>query len=474
MTHYRHTICSFFILCLALLQGCEGDKASSEEQTLRVITRNGITTYYEDKDGPTGYEYELAKGFANKLGLKLEITTVQNLEQIFSALANGKADIAAAGLTITPERKKHWLFSPPYLQVQQHVIYNQSTHKKPRSIEDLYNTQITVMAKSSHSEILNQLKENHPALNWHAATDVEIIDLLDRVNSGEIDFTLIDSNEFLANRGFYPQLRQAIELGEAGNLAWILPDKPSSQQLLEQIKSYFQEIEENGSLQQLEERFYSHVEHLGQISTNTFAKAVEKKLPRYRELIEQVANKHQLDWRLLASISYQESHWNPRARSPTGVRGMMMLTRLTAREMKVTDRLDAKQSLEGGAAYYNKLKKRLPKSIKEPDRTWFTLAAYNVGLGHIKDVRTLTRRQGGDPDKWADIKERLPLLQKRRWYSTTRYGYARGQEALTYVQNIRHFYNYLEWSELNQNRTPPPKRMEQYLPDSLQREFNAL
>ena len=152
-----------------------------------------------------------------------------------------------------------------------------------------------------------------------------------------------------------------------------------------------------------------------------------------------------MDWRLLAAIGYQESHWNPRARSPTGVRGIMMLTLNTAKHIGVKNRLDAEQSIMGGAKYFKIVLKRIPARIPEPDRTWFALASYNIGWGHVEDARILTERQGADPDRWVDVKERLPLLRQRKYYKQTRYGYARGNEPVQYVDNIRRYYETLQW-----------------------------
>jgi membrane-bound lytic murein transglycosylase F len=170
--------------------------------------------------------------------------------------------------------------------------------------------------------------------------------------------------------------------------------------------------------------------------------------------MQDVALKNGLDWRLIAAISYQESHWRPRAKSPTGVRGMMMLTQPTAKEVGVTNRLDAQQSLEGGAHYFLKLHQRLPEEIQEPDRTWFTLAAYNVGWGHLEDAREITHFQGGDANRWVDVKERLPLLERKEWYKYTKHGYARGNEPVTYVQRIRHYYEVLAWRFPNTEAAP--------------------
>ena len=194
---------------------------------------------------------------------------------------------------------------------------------------------------------------------------------------------------------------------------------------------------------------------------------MRRRLPKYEELIQAVADEYQMDWHLLAAIAYQESHWNPYARSPTGVRGMMMLTLNTAREMSVDNRLDASQSLRGGARYFKKIKRLLPADIAEPDRTWFALAAYNIGRGHLEDARVITERQGGDPDRWIDVKARLPLLQRSKYYRGTRHGYARGSEPVTYVKNIRHYYNIMAWQDISKNRPVPPVAAEDYLPEIL-------
>lgn len=441
--------------------------------TLKIVSRNGPTTFYEDRNGPTGFEYELAKLFAEFLDVDLEVSVVHSLEEIFLALDKNEAHLAAAGLTVTEDRLKRLNFSPPYLEVKQYLLYR-AEKKRPKSIADISNSRILVMADSSHDEILSNLKIEHPSLQWRTATDVETIDLLDMLAAGEIDYTILDSNEYIANRGVYPRLNIGFEIGEPGHLAWALPGAMTTPELSSELEDFFEQISDNGVLRQLEERFYSHIEHINRVGSLTFNQAVQRRLPKYLDMIQLIANEYGIDWQLLASISYQESHWNPRAKSPTGVRGMMMLTLPTAKEMGIQNRLDAEQSLRGGSRYFNKIKKRIPERIKDPDRTWFALAAYNVGMGHLEDARKITEQRGADPDKWADVKDSLPLLQKRRWYKDTKHGYARGREPVDYVQNIRHFYNLLNWTELAKSRTPPPQQVEQYLPDSLKSNFRAL
>ena len=180
-------------------------------------------------------------------------------------------------------------------------------------------------------------------------------------------------------------------------------------------------------------------------NTYTFLKHLLERLPKYRALFHQVAADYALDWRLLAAMAYQESHWNPKAVSPTGVRGLMMLTQRTAKQLGVKNRLDAVQSLKGGARYLIIVKNKIPERIPEPDRTWLAVASYNVGFGHLEDARILTQKFGRNPDKWMDVKQQLPLLSERKWYKQTKRGYARGHEPVVYVKNIQDYYKMLVW-----------------------------
>jgi membrane-bound lytic murein transglycosylase F len=169
----------------------------------------------------------------------------------------------------------------------------------------------------------------------------------------------------------------------------------------------------------------------------------QKLLPRLRKYFQEAQAITGIDWRLLAAIGYQESNWNPFATSPTGVRGIMMLTGETADRMGVTNRLDARQSILGGARYLALMKDALPARIPEPDRTWIALAAYNQGQGHIEDARRIAQARGEQPDSWAAVKQALPYLSRGGYDKVVKYGYARGAEALIFAENIRSYYDIL-------------------------------
>lgn len=443
------------------------------EGVLKIVTRNGPTTYYVNRGSGTGFEYILAKMFADHLDVDLQVTPVYGIDDLFGHLEKGRADIAAASLTPSPDRARTFEFGPTYMKVRQFVIYRRGIAYAD-STPDLVGKRLRVMQNSSQEETLTALREEYPELSWDAPPKLETTDLLEQLENGEIDFTVIDSNEYLAYKGFYPQLRVAFSIGEPGALAWAISNKHDNTRLLEELDRFFETIRQRGELASLVERFYGHNESNSQINSQTFVENVEGRLSEYKDLIEEVALEYQIDWRLLAAISYQESYWNPRAVSPTGVKGMMMLTRNTAKEMGVSYRFDARQSLRGGARYFKKMYQLLSDDIGEPDRSWFALAAYNIGRGHLEDARILTEQQGGNPHHWKDVKERLPLLRQRKYFSKTRFGFARGDEAVNYVQNIRHYYSLLTWTEISKVRVPPPKVAQDLLPPALAPFYKAL
>lgn len=421
---------------------------------LIVLTRNSPTTYYQGPDGPAGLEYDMAKMFADELGVELTIIVPGSLNELLAGIENGVGQFAAAGLTVTEDRKEFFRFSPSYQEITEQLIYNK-THRRPKTVKDLIGSNIEVVAFSSHTGTLIALKDKHPKLNWKENTELESEELLQLVADGVIDYTIADSNEFLLNKRFMLNLKSAFNISEPRQLAWAFPISDDSS-LYAAAGKFINKIKENGELTRLIEKNYGHAENLDYVGTVVFQRHVAQRLPEYQQMFIDAASQHDLDWRMVAAIGYQESHWNPEAVSPTGVRGIMMLTQRTAADLGVKNRLDPKSSIEGGAKYFAQSKQRIPDKISEPDRTWMALAAYNVGFGHVQDARIITRQQGKDPDTWRDLKQHLPLLAKRKWYKKTRFGYARGWEPVRYVENIRSYYDLLRWIDESQN-TPTPE-----------------
>ena len=181
------------------------------------------------------------------------------------------------------------------------------------------------------------------------------------------------------------------------------------------------------------------------VETRQFQKRLSARLNPYRPWFQQAAANVDVDWRLLAAMAYQESRWDPLAESANGALGVMMLMESTARELGVTDRANPRQSIFAGARYFDRLYRKLPKRIPEPDRTWLTVAAYNVGFGHLEDARVLTQKLGKNPDSWDDVREHLPLLEVEKWHTQLKRGYARGSEPVQFVARVQRFMTLLDW-----------------------------
>ena len=429
-----------------------------------VVTRNSPTTYFESADGPTGLEYEMVKMFANELGVELTLVIPDSLSDLLNKISSNAIHIAAAGLTITKDREKIFRFGPAYQEITEQLIYN-VTNKRPKNLSRLDGT-LEVVANSSHEERLKYLKVLTKDLSWKSNHEVESEELLQMVSDNMIEYTIADSNELALHQRFLINLRVAFDISEPQHLAWALP-KTDDNSLFLEVQKFFKKIKANGKLTRLIERNYGHVEDFDYVGTKIFMRHIEKRLSKYQAFFENAAKEQDVDWRLIAAMGYQESHWNPGAMSPTGVRGIMMLTLKTAKEMNIKNRLDPESSISGGAKYFKKTLDRMDKNITEPDRTWMAMAAYNIGYGHIQDAREITGKLKKNPSLWVDVKQALPLLAKSKWYKQTRYGYARGWEPVRYVENIRSYYDILKWvDESDMVTTPVPEEFLK-IPNSL-------
>lgn len=455
---------------LVMLTGCDNPprlpplEAGAE---LVVLTRNSPTTYYFDADRPTGFEYELIRGFADQHDLQLRIKVAFTLEELIDGLASGEAHIAAAGLTRTVARSSRFIASEPYLSQEALVIYK-SGNRRPRRIAALAGRDIVVLAGSSHIELLSTLQTQHPDIRWREIRAADSLELMELVAAEKAELALIDSTEFQVQQRLYPRLVSALSLTDPEDIVWYLPQLPGADIWVDAIDDYLRTIKDNGELRRLQQIHFGNVEHATRIGSLTFQQAMQTTLPRWQSLIEEVATEYQMDWRLLAAIAYQESHWDPRAKSPTGVRGMMMITQATARELGISNRMDPRQSLRGGARFLKNLLRRLPTDIDDPDRTWMALAAYNIGMGHLEDARVLTERAGLDPHLWEDVRQHLPDLQDPAIYPSVRFGFARGREAVTYVDNIRHYWSALQLTGLDEYRLEPPITADAILPGDME------
>lgn len=442
------------LLCALVVAAVSGPETGDdrleqvrERGTLVMLTRNGASSYFIDGDGPTGPEYALAERFAERLGVDLEVRVADAFADLADLLEAGEGDLIAANLSRTPARERQFRFALPYAQTHTLVVVRKGL-RRPATVEDLEGLRGAVLAGSSYEEWLNGYGEDADGvtLEWESRAGVGVEDLLHDVAEGLVEYTLVDERIFRLHERYYPDVRTAFALDGDQPLAWAFR-RDDDDSLVQAADLFLREAREDGTLAAIDDRFFSPEEPLDRVDMMQFQARMRDRLPHYLPFFQEAADRHDLDWRLLAAVGYQESHWDPRAASPTGVRGVMMLTLNTARSLGVDDRLDPLQSIRGGAEYFVRMRERLPERIPEPDRSWLALAAYNIGMGHLEDARRLTERQGGDPDRWLDVRERLPLLTQEKHYRNTRYGYARGYEAQRYVDNIQRFFDALVWMD---------------------------
>lgn len=406
-------------------------------------TRNTPTTYYEGRQGPTGFEYELMHLFAEHLGVSLNLNAKHNPESVLSAVRE-QGDLGAAALPLLPATPGVH-YTRPIIQMQPLVVYRRGLHgiQEPG---DLVGLELGTLSEAGTSEALRELQHDYPALSWKESSELEVAELLAQVESGMLDVAVVFEHQFRLNRLFFPNVERGFLLGDPLSMVWAVPSGRGLG-LLEAANQFLQDLEESGTLDHLTHRYFGHDDYLEYVGTRTFLTHLDARLPAFIDLFQQAASETGFDWKLLAAVGYQESHWDAEAVSPTGVRGLMMLTHPTASEMGVNNRRDAAQSIDGGARYLRSLKNRLPESITGNDRLYMAMAAYNIGLGHLYDARKIAEMRGGDPNLWRDVREALPLLQHEEWHSQTRHGYARGGEPVIYVRNIRRYYEMIEYVE---------------------------
>ena len=405
---------------------------------LTVITDNNVNCYYSYRNNPMGFEYELSKKFADYLGVDLKILT-PGWENIFKYLEKNKGDLIAADLTITPERLKKYDFSIKLLPIQQYIIVHKNNYDI-KSLQDLNGKKIHIREGTSFHEHLEQLIENGLDIELVLNTEEPTEELLRRIALGEIDITVSDSHIALLNRRYYPDIKMAFPITEKQWLGWAV--NKGNSELIKKINTFLELEKNNGELDKLYKKYYANTEIFDYVDLMMFHRRVESILPKYETVIKEEAAKYGFDWRLIVAIIYQESHFDPEATSYTGVKGIMQVTKQTAEEVGIENRLDPKQSIAGGVFYLHKIYQRFD-SIKGLDRMLFALASYNIGYGHVKDAMKIARHNGLDDKKWQSLRETLPLLRYRKYYINTKYGYARGTEPVRYINRILTYYDIL-------------------------------
>jgi membrane-bound lytic murein transglycosylase F len=444
------------LACLAV--GCEeapkpiAPVAQSGE--LVVLTVNGPATYFEDAQGlPSGFEYDLAILFAKELNAKPAFVVLDDPSKIDRQLRARQAHLAAAALPRHFDFPGGLAWGPSYFTTQ-HQIVGRVGEARPKALKDIADKRVGVIEESVGEYLLSVPSTQELRLE-RLPPGASTADLLEQIASGRLDYALVESTRFTLTRRYFPQVEVAFNVGKPVDYSWLV-STVDKKRILEAAGPFFERIRKDGTLKRLVDRHYGHATRFTALDSGTLIERIGTQLPQLKPHFLEAESASGIDWRLIAAIGYQESHWDPQATSPTGVRGLMMLTDETATRLQIRNRLDARESIVGGARYFALLKEAMSPRIPEPDRTWLALAAYNLGLGHLEDARILAQQSKLNPDKWQDVRQVLPRLADPETYHTLKHGYARGSEAMQLVDNVRNYYDILARMEQRPGPLPAP------------------
>lgn len=413
------------------------------KQALVVVTHENPLSYEEDSEGQaSGLEHDLLTAFAEAEGLEIEFLLVPPAD-VLKTLQRGKAHIAAAWLS--PRTQDMFKSSTPLMETRDVIVQHEAALPIDRT-EKLHNRQVTAIPDSRQAEILRQLGDSITGLKINYFKKEVELDLLEKISRGEVDVALMDQAIVNLGMNFYPELQTGMALGKPRPITWLLNNNIPPD-FLQAVDSFLVKAKKTGLIKRLEDRYLGHVNRLTDLDLTAYIADIETVLPKYRHLFQEAQRSSDIDWRLLAALSYQESHWNPLATSFTGVRGMMMLTEETADRLGVKNRLDPKEAIDAGGRYLAYLINQIVGTAPEPDRFWLALAAYNVGPGHFNAARSIAKQVKKNPDSWFEMKSVLPLLARPEYYENLKSGRGRGGEAVTLAENVRMYYDILQRRE---------------------------
>ncbi len=438
----RALLCLIALLSLA---GCGPVETSriADYRTLgelRVATREDIISWRRSEDGSSsGFEHDLLLELGKRLGVPVRFIVYPDVPRALDAVLGGEVHLAAAGLARNERLPLHW--SPPLRDVD-YVLVGRAESPEIETEADLARRTVSVRRGTVPAEALERMRKRLPALNLHHPARANDSAMLARLAAGQLDLVATDRAHFGLAVQTYPALTVAWDLPISSSIAWALP-REGDGGLGEEVAAFLEEAREGSLIARLADRYFTHVRRLSDADVNGFLSRMRERLPRYRKHFQEAQARTGVDWRFLAALAYQESQWDPQATSPTGVRGMMMLTAETADRLGVTDRLDPRESILGGARYYAMLRDNLPDDIAEPDRSWLAIAAYNLGPGHMNGARQIAARMGRDNTDWWEMKKVLPLLARPEYAARLKAGRARGGEAVIMTENVRNYYGIL-------------------------------
>jgi membrane-bound lytic murein transglycosylase F len=405
-----------------------------ERGRITLITRNAPATYYLDRETPAGFEYELARAFADYLGVDLDVELAADWPEMRRKLGEIPAAFLAPGRPISPEAAAGLTATAPYLSVRHHIILGPAETEMVRTPSDLAGRTVHLAADARVRPDLEALRAEGVPFSLAVHDDVPTEELIRRVAAGELPAAAAPGHVALLNRRYYPETAIAAAVGEPAPLRWLA--RAEGEGLRRRMDAFFRAARETGAFQRIHDRHFGPPPPPENLDVAAFLDRMETAAAPHLPRIRAAARAHGFDWRLIAAQAYQESRFDPAARSPAGAVGLLQLMPDTARKLGVADRRDPAANIEGGVRHLRGLVDFFDGARSKADRLRIALAAYNAGQGHILDARNLARQRGLDPDRWESLTETLPLLREERHYRDALHGYCRCAEPVEYVGRI--------------------------------------
>ncbi|WP_240359922.1 transporter substrate-binding domain-containing protein [Pyxidicoccus trucidator] len=409
---------------------------------LRVLTRNSPVTYFLHRGEQAGFDYQMAKLAAEALKVRLEVVVPPTYDQLISWLKEGRGDVIAAALTATEERAKVVAFSKPYLYVDEVLVQRAGT-PKPASLEELKGKAIHLRKSSSHFAPLSALAAQHGFVLVEEPEEMDTETLIDRVARGEIPYTVTDSHILAAERVYRDDVEAALTVpgvgtpaGKDGHYGIAFAVRQENPKLRAFLDGFVQKTYRGVDYNMARRRYFEG--RRSEAPATMEAGALEGAISPYDTLVQSYSARYGLDWRLMVAQMFQESRFDPKARSWVGAQGLFQVMPGTGKELGFRKLEDPDEGIHAGVKYMHQLIGRIAPEIPFKQRLRFALASYNAGLGHVLDARRLAQEQGLDPNRWfGNVEKTMLLLEKPKYYRRARHGYCRGSEPVKYVSEIQ-------------------------------------